>query len=173
MVLALEQRVGGDLVSIETEEEWNFINDEIQRRNTTNYDNKWSIGLTKKRPGIGAGWVEERWLFANGEKGICKWGKGKPRGEYRGLSYTSSSIMANGACLVVIIVQFWEQLIWFPRESLFLFRLFVLLLLLLLLLLQFLVNLKVPEVLRRNKDILCWRLWYSRRNLYKPSDSQD
>ena len=84
MVLALEQRLGGDLVSIETEEEWNFINDEIQRRNTTNYDNKWSIGLTKKRPGIGAGWVEERWLFANGEKGICKWGKGKPRGEYEG-----------------------------------------------------------------------------------------
>ena len=38
----------------------------------------------KKRPGIGAGWVEERWLFANGEKGICKWGKGKPRGEYEG-----------------------------------------------------------------------------------------
>ena len=50
MVLALEQRLGGDLVSIETEEEWNFINDEIQRRNTTNYDNK-----KKKRPGIGAG----------------------------------------------------------------------------------------------------------------------
>ena len=48
MVLALEQRLGGDLVSIETEEEWNFINDEIQRRNTTNYDNRWSIGLTKK-----------------------------------------------------------------------------------------------------------------------------
>ena len=167
MVLALEQRLGGDLVSIETEEEWNFINDEIQRRNTTNYDNKWSIGLTKKRPGIGAGWVEERWLFANGEKG-------SQGVNTRGLSYTSSSIMANGACLVVIIVQFWEQLIWFPRESFFLFRLFVLLLLLLLLLLlQFLVNLKVPEVLRRDKDILCWRLWYSRRNLYKPSDSQD
>ena len=28
--------------------------------------------------------MEERWLFANGEKGICKWGKGKPRGEYEG-----------------------------------------------------------------------------------------
>ena len=48
MVLAMEQRLEGDLVSIETEEEWNFINDEIQRRNTTNYDNRWSIGLTKK-----------------------------------------------------------------------------------------------------------------------------
>ena len=48
MVLTLEQRLGGDIVSIETEEEWNFINDEIQRRNTTNYDNRWSISLTKK-----------------------------------------------------------------------------------------------------------------------------
>ena len=65
MVLALEQRLGGDLVSIETEEEWNFINDEIQRRNTTNYDNRWS-------------WVSGRTLT------ICKWGKGEPRGEYEG-----------------------------------------------------------------------------------------
>ena len=39
---------GGDLISIETEEEWNFINNEIQRRNETNYGNKWSIGLIKK-----------------------------------------------------------------------------------------------------------------------------
>ena len=42
------QSQGGDLVSIETEEEWNFINDEIQRRNMTKYDNRWSIGLIKK-----------------------------------------------------------------------------------------------------------------------------
>ncbi|RMX42259.1 hypothetical protein pdam_00022609, partial [Pocillopora damicornis] len=42
------QKQGGDLVSIETEEEWNFINDQIQRRNTSNYENKWNIGLTKK-----------------------------------------------------------------------------------------------------------------------------
>ena len=69
MVLALEQRLGGDLVSIETEEEWNFINDEIQRRNTTNYDNKWSIGLTKKKAGNWS-WVSGRTLT------ICKWGKG-------------------------------------------------------------------------------------------------
>ena len=77
----------------------------------------------KKRPGIGPGWVEDRWLFANGEKG-------SQGVNTRGLSYTSSSTMANGACLVVIIVQFWEQLIWFPRESFFWFC-FVLLLLLL------------------------------------------
>ena len=38
-------------------------------------------------------------VFANGEKGSQGVNK-------RGLSYTSSSIMANGACLVVIKVQF-------------------------------------------------------------------
>ena len=48
------QSQGGDLVSIETEEKWNFINDEIQRRNTTDYKNMWSVGLTKKA-GIGRG----------------------------------------------------------------------------------------------------------------------
>ena len=94
--------MGGDLVSIETEEEWNFINDEIQRRNTTNYDNK------KKKKGreleLGE-WKNADYLqmgkrvFANGEKG-------SQGVNTRGLSYTSSSIMANGACLVVIIVQF-------------------------------------------------------------------
>ena len=68
------QSQGGDLVSIETEEEWNFINDEIQRRNMTKKDNRWSIGLIKK-----AGnwtWVSERPL------NICKWGQGEPSGEH-------------------------------------------------------------------------------------------
>ena len=68
------QSQGGDLVSIETEEELNFINDEIQRRNMTKEDNKWSIGLIKK-----AGnwtWVSERPL------NICKWGQGEPSGEH-------------------------------------------------------------------------------------------
>ena len=68
------QNQGGDLVSIETEEEWKFINDEIQGRNTWYYRNTWSIGLTKK-----AGnwtWVSERPLT------ICKWGEGEPSGEH-------------------------------------------------------------------------------------------
>ena len=67
---------GGDLVSIETEEEWNFINDEIQRRNTWNHGNKnkWDIGLTKK-----AG----NWTWVNGRPlTIYKWGKGDPSGEH-------------------------------------------------------------------------------------------
>ena len=76
MVLALEQRLGGDLVSIETEEEWNFINDEIQRRNTKNYKNKWSIGLLKKKNTGKWTWVSERPLT------IYKWGKGEPGGEH-------------------------------------------------------------------------------------------
>ena len=58
------QNQGGDLVSIETEQEWNFINDQIQRRITAHYENKWSIGLTKK-----AG----NWTWVNGRPlTICK-----------------------------------------------------------------------------------------------------
>ena len=78
------QSQGGDLVSIETEEEWKFINDEIQRRNTKYYISTWSIGLTKK-----AGnwtWVSERPLT------ICKWGKGEPSGEHeKAIMYKRSS----------------------------------------------------------------------------------
>ena len=68
------RRQGGDLVSFETEEEWNFINDEIQRRNSTNYKNKWSIGLTKR-----AG----NWTWVNGGPlTIRKWGIGEPSSEH-------------------------------------------------------------------------------------------
>ena len=46
---------------METEEEWNFMNDAIQRRNTKSFENKWSIGLTKeKKVGIGPGCMEDR-----------------------------------------------------------------------------------------------------------------
>ena len=91
------QRQGGDLVSIETEEEWNFINNESQKRNAAHYQNKWSVGL-KKLPEIGPGWVEDRWLFANGDKGSQVVNTTR-------LSYTSGPVMANGACLVVLIVE--------------------------------------------------------------------
>ena len=68
------QSQGGDLVSIETEEEWNFINDQIQRRNTTYYGNRWSIGLTKETG---------NWTWVNGRPlTICKWEQGEPRGEH-------------------------------------------------------------------------------------------
>ena len=68
------QSQGGDLISIETEEEWNFIDNEIQRRNNTNYDNRWSIGLEK---------MAGNWTWVSGRPlTICKWGKGEPSGEH-------------------------------------------------------------------------------------------
>ena len=68
------KNLGWDLVSIETEEEWNFINNEIQRRNAINYDNRWSIGL-RKEAGTWT-WVSERPLT------ICKWEKEERTGEH-------------------------------------------------------------------------------------------
>ena len=76
---------GGDLVSIETEEEWNFISDMIQRRNKKKrYKHRWSIGLTKK-----AG----NWTWVSGRPlTIFKWGQGEPSGEHNAaLMYKRSS----------------------------------------------------------------------------------
>ncbi|CAH3159289.1 unnamed protein product, partial [Pocillopora meandrina] len=70
------QSQGGDLVSMETEEEWNFMNDAIQRGNTKSFENKWSIGLTKEKKGGNWTWVHGRPLT------ICKWGQGEPSGEH-------------------------------------------------------------------------------------------
>ena len=66
---------GGDLISIETEEEWNFINNEIQRRNTKKgYNDSWSIGLRKK---VG------NWTWVSGRPlTFCKWGIGELSGEH-------------------------------------------------------------------------------------------
>ena len=66
--------LGGDLVSFETQEEWSLINDEIQRRNTTNYENKWRIGLKKRA---------RNWTWVSGRPlTISKWGQGEPSGEH-------------------------------------------------------------------------------------------
>ena len=152
------QRQGGDLISIETEEEWKFINDEIQRRNTWLDRSKWSIGLTKK-----AGnwtWVSERPLT------IRKWGKGEPSGEhdaafmyklssngtrtvFGSVNSTSASWQAyvceisKGKLLLLLLLFF------FVCFVLFYFFPFCFCLLL------FWVNQKAPEALRRNKNILC------------------
>ena len=65
--------LGGDLVSFETQEEWSLINDEIQRRNTTNYENKWRIGLKKRA---------RNWTWVSGRPlTISKWGQGEPSGK--------------------------------------------------------------------------------------------
>ena len=60
---------GFDLVSIETEEEWQFLDDEIQKRGTWN-TSAWHIGLGK----IGGVWS---WL--SGEQlNISKWRDSEP-----------------------------------------------------------------------------------------------
>ena len=60
---------GFDLISIETEEEWQFLNDEIQKRGTWN-TSAWHIGLWK----IGGVWS---WL--SGEQlNISKWRDSEP-----------------------------------------------------------------------------------------------
>ena len=62
--------LGGYLVSIETEEEWQFINHEIQKRNTWN-SSAWHIGLTRKRAGV--------WTWESGEQlNISKWRDSEP-----------------------------------------------------------------------------------------------
>ncbi|RMX54592.1 hypothetical protein pdam_00023671 [Pocillopora damicornis] len=87
---------GKDLVSIETEEEWTFINDEIQRRKATCSSSRhmWSIGLTKN-----AG----NWTWVSGRPlTICKWGKGEPSGEndaafiYKRSSHGEQGVFGSG-----------------------------------------------------------------------------
>ncbi|XP_022801244.1 uncharacterized protein LOC111338943 [Stylophora pistillata] len=64
---------GGDLVSIETEQEWKFINKEIQKRSTTDGNHEWDIGLIKK---------DANWTWVSGiPLTICKWSKGAPSGD--------------------------------------------------------------------------------------------
>ena len=67
--LCLEQ--GFDLVSIETEEEWQFISNEIQKRGTGN-TSVWHIGLWK----IGGVWT---WLSGK-QLNISKWRDSEPDG---------------------------------------------------------------------------------------------
>lgn len=60
---------GGDLVSIETEEEWQFINDEIQKLCIGHY-NEWHIGLKK---------VKDEWTWVSGSPlTINKWQPQEP-----------------------------------------------------------------------------------------------
>ena len=62
---------GGYLVSIETEEEWQFISHEIQKRVTSN-TSAWHIGL-EKRGGV--------WTWVSDEKlNISKWRDSQPDG---------------------------------------------------------------------------------------------
>ena len=133
------QSQGGDLVSIETEEEWKFINDVIQRRDTKiqnekDYENIWEIGLTKK-----AG----NWTWVNGRPlTICKWGEGEPSGEHNAaVMYRRSRNGERGVFGSVIGITQKKRPAYICDISrgklfvLFCFRLLLLLLLLFLLLL--------------------------------------
>ena len=63
---------GGDLVSIETEEEWKFINSQIQTL-TLPGSNEWHIGLKK---------VGQHWMWVSGKPlTIAKWQKQQPSGD--------------------------------------------------------------------------------------------
>ena len=73
---------GGDLVSIETEEEWQFISHEIQKRGTSN-TSAWHIGFWKF---LGV------WTWKSGEKlKISKWRDSQPDG-----NDTCAEISKNG-----------------------------------------------------------------------------
>ena len=67
-------RQGGYLVSIETEEEWQFISNEIQKRVTWN-TSAWHIGLQE---------IDKVWTWLSGERlNISKWRNFKPGGNYK------------------------------------------------------------------------------------------
>ena len=98
---------------METEEEWNFMNDAIQRRNTKSFENKWSIGLTKEKKGGNWTWVHGRPLT------ICKWGQGEPSGEHDAAFIYKRS--RNGERGVVVEEQSGKTMtlifVKFPRVS--------------------------------------------------------
>ena len=77
----------GYLVSIETEEEWQFINREIQKRGTSNAS-AWHIGLEKK----GRVWT---WLSGKRLK-ISKWRDSEPGGDDMRAEITKNGGLFNG-----------------------------------------------------------------------------
>ena len=78
---------GGDLVSIETEEEWQFINREIQKRGTWT-TGAWHIGLEKKG---------EVWTRLSGERlNISKWQVSEPDDNDRKAEISKNGGLFNG-----------------------------------------------------------------------------
>ena len=80
-------RQGGYLVSIETEEEWQFISNEIQKRVTWN-TSAWHIGLQE---------IDKVWTWLSGERlNISKWRNFKPGGNYKGAEISKNECLFNG-----------------------------------------------------------------------------
>ncbi|CAH3159342.1 unnamed protein product, partial [Pocillopora meandrina] len=78
---------GGDLVSIETEEEWQFISHEIQKRGTSN-TSAWHIGLWKR---------SGNWTWLSGAKlSISKWRDSQPDGNENYAEISKNGGLFNG-----------------------------------------------------------------------------
>ena len=78
---------GGDLVSIETEEEWQFISNEIEHRGTWN-TSVWHIGLRK---------IEGIWTWESGERlNISKWRDSEPDGNDERAEISKNGSLFNG-----------------------------------------------------------------------------
>ena len=83
-------RQGGDLVSIETEKEWHFINHEIQNRDTWN-TGAWHIGLRM---------INEVWRWVSGEQlNISKWQDSEPGGNHKMAEILKNECLFNGISL--------------------------------------------------------------------------
>ena len=78
---------GGDLVSIETEEEWQFINNEIKNRYTWN-TSVWHIGLRK---------IKSVWTWESGEQlNISKWRDSEPDDSDKRAEISKNGSLFNG-----------------------------------------------------------------------------
>ena len=70
------KNIGGDLVSIETEKEWFFLKDTIQKLNTTEY----FIGLRNVSKSREWRWISDN-SKVNATKGEFPWAKREPSGD--------------------------------------------------------------------------------------------
>ena len=78
---------GGYLVSIETQEEWQFISHEIQKRGTSN-TSAWHIGLLRR---------DAVWTWLSGEKlSISKWRDSQPDGNENQAEISKNGGLFNG-----------------------------------------------------------------------------
>ena len=88
----------GDLVSIETEEEWQFIRNEIQQRGTGN-SSAWHIGLKKNwvRTWVSGLWKRGVWIWNSGEQlNISKWRDSEPDGNEKKAEISKNGGLFNG-----------------------------------------------------------------------------
>ena len=79
--------MNGALVSIETEEEWKFISNEIKKRGTGN-TSAWHIGLRKR---------DGNWTWESGQHlNISKWRDSEPEGNDNCAEISENGSLFNG-----------------------------------------------------------------------------